>query len=75
MMFLLMMQTIHILSSDKLLLVIGNAEKFYPEFYKCVSDNIAFRNLSKKMCNTSWIQASNLCLGPSLWFFGERELY
>ena len=26
----------------------GNAEKFYPEFYKCVSDNIAFRNLSKK---------------------------
>ena len=29
----------------------GNAEKFYPEFYKCVSDNIAFRNLSKK-CET-----------------------
>ena len=26
----------------------GNAEKFYPKFYKCVSDNIIFKNLSRR---------------------------
>lgn len=26
----------------------GNAEKFYPKFYKCVSDNLIFKNLSKR---------------------------
>ena len=52
----------------------GNAEKFYPEFYKCVSDNIAFRNLSKKCATLLGFKLATYILAH-LSGSGEREFY